>query len=75
MLIKRIEQIVNLDSLQEDFRKLGVNLITAGAGVLFFSKTTGLQGSWFNIPALCVIIFGVISIVGGVYRGSSNESK
>jgi len=35
MLLKRIEKHINLEFLKEDFRKIGINLITAGPIGLF----------------------------------------
>ena len=72
MLIKRIEQIFDLNELQEEFRKLGINLITGGAGALFFSSG---HSHWITFTAMCVMIAGVFFELLGLYRRSSNESK
>lgn len=57
MLIKRINQLFNLDELQVEFRRLGINLITGGAGALFFSKG---HSHWLTFTAMCVMIAGIV---------------
>lgn len=72
MLIKRINELFNLDELQVEFRKLGINLITGSAGALFFSKG---HSHWLTFIAMCVMIAGIVFELLGLYRRSSNESK
>ena len=71
MLIKRIEQYLDVDKLQEDLRKLGVNFITAGGGTLVIAHSTGLT-QWLITSSCCVIIGGVIVTFLGLLRRNNN---
>src|SRR5260221_6232423 len=74
MLIKRVDDLFQLENLREDARKLGVNFITGGAGTLFIARSTALT-IWIVIAAICVILTGIALTLGGSYKGFTNELK
>jgi hypothetical protein len=69
MLIKRIDNVFSITSLQEDFRKLGVNFITAGAGALLIAHAKDLT-PWVVTTSVCAIMVGILGLLLGTYRGS-----
>lgn len=65
MLIERIEKLINLEALQEDFRKIGVNFITAGIVGVFINHYVGTTLSimfWSSAWVTCTGVF--FSILG-----------
>jgi hypothetical protein len=74
MLIKRIDRLFSIKSIQEGIRKLGVNLFTAGIAAIFIGHITELT-LWIVVASACVMMMGIAGIMLGTLRNLSNESE
>jgi hypothetical protein len=59
MLLERIEKWVDFKSLKEDFRKIGINFITAGIVGVFINHYAGSKLSAMFWVSFCVTCSGV----------------
>lgn len=68
MLLKRIESRIDINGLKEDFRKIGINLITAGIAGVFINHFTGSALRSMLWAALSVTAVGMIALYLGLRR-------
>lgn len=68
MLLERIEKRINLEALKEDFRKIGVNFITAGVVGVFINHYVGSTFSSMFWASLSVTSIGIMALYVGVLR-------
>jgi len=67
VIIKHIEERLNLKFFKEDLRKLGVNLVTGGIIGLFITHIVGVTFLVLT-ASLWVIIIGVITTYLGLRK-------
>jgi hypothetical protein len=68
MLIERIEKQIDLKSLKEDFRKLGINFFTAGIIGVFLNHLAGYKLSTMLGTAAWVSGVGVWFLLVGLFK-------
>lgn len=68
MLLKRIEQLINVSFLKEDARKVGVNFITAGVVGVFINHFVGSHWSSMFWASLWITSIGFVLIFLGLIR-------
>lgn len=60
-----LKDSINYEALKEDFRQLGINLITAGIGGLFITDFIGatltsiISASWVILVGVVLSLYGV----------------
>ncbi len=70
MLIKQIRHIFDTQHFQEDLRKLGINLITAGTASLFVTHIAGLTRIVVSY-SIWLIAIGLLTTILGLYTKKS----
>jgi hypothetical protein len=68
MELERIEKHINLTSLREEIRKVGVNFITAGVVGVFIDHFVGTKFSSMFWASLWITFMGSICLFLGVVR-------
>lgn len=68
MLLERLESSIDLKALKEDFRKIGVNFITAGVVGVFINHYVGLNFSTMFWASLSITALGMLSLTLGLLR-------
>lgn len=73
MLLKRIEKHISLKALQEDFRKLGINFVTAGIIGVFVNHYVGTKLATMFWTAFWVTSAGLSFLTFGLFRCGGNK--
>jgi hypothetical protein len=68
MLLKRIENRIDLNALREDIRKIGINLVTAGIAGVFINHLVGSELRSMMWASLSVTSFGLLAMCLGIMR-------
>lgn len=71
MLLERFERSIDLKALKEDFRKIGVNFITAGVVGVFINHYVGLDFWTMSLTSASLTIIGAIAIYIGLRKNKS----
>lgn len=66
-MLKFLQEYFDLLVFQDECRKIGVNIITAGFVGLFFSNTANLRFS-LHFSVLVVIATGMLMLFSGIFR-------
>lgn len=70
MLIKLIRKFLNIKDLKEDFRKMGINFVTAGFVGVFINHFVGFKISAMLWTSLLMTLFGsILLLIGLITRG------
>jgi len=73
MLIKCIRAFLDVKTLREDLRRLGVNFITAGLVGIFINHFVGTTLSIMFISSVFISFFGIMLMVLGLLKGKSSH--
>jgi len=68
MLLEHLERSVDLKALKKDFRKIGVNFITAGIVGIFINHYVGIDFSKMFWASLSITTLGMFSLTLGLLR-------
>ncbi|MDQ8040095.1 MAG: hypothetical protein REH83_06785 [Rickettsiella sp.] len=68
MLLERLERSIDLKALKQDFRKIGINFITAGVIGVFINHYVGLDFSTMFWASLSITALGMLSLTIGLLR-------
>ncbi|OIZ96314.1 hypothetical protein A1D18_00415 [Candidatus Rickettsiella isopodorum] len=68
MLLEKIEKSINLKALKEDFRKIGVNFITAGVVGVFINHYVGIDFWTMSLTSASLTTIGAISLYLGLRK-------
>lgn len=66
-MLKLLKEYFDIKIIQDEFRKIGVNFITAGFVGLFFTSTANLKFS-LHFSVLVVIAVGIFILFCGTFR-------
>ncbi|MES2997827.1 MAG: hypothetical protein V4700_00680 [Pseudomonadota bacterium] len=67
-MLEWIEKALDLKALKEDFRKIGVNFITAGIVGVFINHYTGNNYAAIFLTSIALTSIGVVSLYLGLLR-------
>ena len=71
MLLEQLERSIDLKALKEDFRKIGVNFITAGVVGVFINHYVGLDFWTMSLTSASLTIIGAIALYIGLRKNKS----
>jgi hypothetical protein len=71
MLLARLERAINLKALKEDFRKIGINFVTAGVVGVFVNHYVGLDFWTMSFTSALLTMIGAVSL----YLGLRNNKQ
>lgn len=68
MLLERIERSIDLKALKEDFRKIGINFVTAGIVGVFINHYVGIDFWTMSLTSASLTVAGTISLYLGLRK-------
>ena len=68
MSLERLERSIDLKALKEDFRKIGINFITAGVVGVFVNHYVGLDFWTMSLTSASLTIIGTIALYMGLRK-------
>lgn len=68
MLLEQLERSIDLKALKEDFRKIGINFITAGIVGVFINHYVGIDFWTMSLTSVSLTTIGIISLYLGLRR-------
>jgi undecaprenyl pyrophosphate phosphatase UppP len=71
-MLKQIMDHLDKKSLKEDFRKIGVNFITAGIIGVFVNHIVGTKISTMLYTLVWICICGIILLFIGLHKGRNS---
>jgi hypothetical protein len=71
VMLKKLLRHIDFKSLQEDFRKIGVNFITTGIIGIFVNHFVGTKLSTMLYTFVLITISGTILLLMGLYKGKN----
>jgi len=72
-MLERIEKRINLPALQEEFRKMGGNFVTAGIVGVFVNHYVGSDFSTMFFAASWIASIGLVFLTIGLMKKRGNK--
>ena len=63
MLLGRLERSIDLKALKKDFRKIGINFITAGVVGVFINHYVGIDFWTMSLTSASLTMMGSIAFI------------
>ncbi|WP_342220692.1 hypothetical protein [Rickettsiella endosymbiont of Miltochrista miniata] len=68
VVLLRLERSIDLKALKEDFRKIGINFITAGVVGVFINHYVGIDFWTMSLTSAALTTTGIISLYLGLRK-------
>lgn len=67
-MLQYIEKFIDINALKEDFRRIGVNCITAGIVGIFINNYVGTEFSHMFWASLSISLIGSVMVCIGILK-------